>query len=56
MLKLVLPEEGYWPSFRDGLQEFKNNPTSMPSENTMITDRKAKTLAEKLKSSFRCDI
>lgn len=27
MLKLVLPEESYWQSFREGLQEFKNNPT-----------------------------
>lgn len=27
MLKLILPEEKYWSSFQDGLQEFKNFPT-----------------------------
>lgn len=27
MLKLILPEEKYWQSFQDGLQEFKTNPT-----------------------------
>ena len=27
MLKLILPEEKYWPSFQDGVKEMKNFPT-----------------------------
>lgn len=27
MLKLIFPEEKYWSSFQEGLQEFKNAPT-----------------------------
>lgn len=27
MLKLILPEEKYWASFQEGLEEFKKQPT-----------------------------